>query len=70
MFAALDGTSPTDYSPACQTSYIQLPSGWILAPDNEVSQGVILAYPWGLLTATLTVERYLLALQGCLMQPS
>jgi hypothetical protein len=46
-FAALDGMAPSESSISCQTSYIQPPNGWILAPDNAVSQGVIRAYPWG-----------------------
>jgi hypothetical protein len=46
VFAALDGTSPSGYSYGCQTAYVQLPSGWIIAPDNAASQEVIRAYPW------------------------
>lgn len=47
LFAALDETAPSATSISCQTSYIQLPTGWILAQDSAASQGVIRAYTWG-----------------------
>ena len=53
VFAALDGTDPLDSSAGCQGSSIRVPSGWILAPDNAVSQGVIRAYPWGTLVVVV-----------------
>ena len=46
-FAALDGTSPNDSYRDCQLSFTQLPAGWILAVNNDVSQNVIQTYPWG-----------------------
>ena len=47
QFAALDGANPSDSSSGCQSSYIYLPSGWIIAPDNSVSRSAIGSYPWG-----------------------
>ena len=46
-FAALDGTAPSTYSSGCQYSYVQLPSGWVVADDNSVSRSAIAAYRWG-----------------------
>ena len=46
-FAALDGTASSTYSSGCQYSYVQLPSGWVVAADNSVSRSAIAAYPWG-----------------------
>jgi hypothetical protein len=38
---SIDGTSST-----CQKDYLSVPSGWIVAPDDENSQHVIENYSW------------------------
>ena len=47
LFAALDGTAPSATGDGCQSDVLYLPTNWILANDNSVSQDVIGAYPWG-----------------------
>jgi hypothetical protein len=46
-FAALDGTAPSQTSVGCQRSFLRIPTDWVLAPSNSLSQSVIRAYPWG-----------------------
>ena len=47
-YAALDGWSPTDYSTqGCQSTPLNLPSGWSIAQNNDASIAVIGLYPWG-----------------------
>ena len=49
VFAALDGVDPNqrNISYACQNSFVSIPQGWSLAPDDALSLEVIKAYPWG-----------------------
>ncbi len=47
-YAALDGWSPSDSSTqGCQSTPLNLPSGWSIAQNNAVSIAVIAMYPWG-----------------------
>jgi hypothetical protein len=47
-YAALDGWSPTDFSTqGCQSTPLNLPSGWSIAQNNAASIAVIALYPWG-----------------------
>ena len=46
-YAALDKTNPASKKIGCQTSYIALPAGWTIAPNNADSSNVISQYPWG-----------------------
>jgi hypothetical protein len=46
-YRVLDGTLPGDRSPHCQTSYIQLPRGWSVAPPDGNTRAVITAHGWG-----------------------
>jgi hypothetical protein len=48
VYRTLDGVSPLDTgSPKCQKYYLDLPSGWALAADNDDSRYVISSYRWG-----------------------
>ena len=47
-YAALDGWSPSDsLTEGCQSSPLNLPSGWSIAQNNAASIAVIAMYPWG-----------------------
>ena len=47
VFAALDGTNYASTSVGCQETYMMIPPGWMLAPDDSQSLEVIENYPWG-----------------------
>eukprot|EP00285_Hemiselmis_virescens_P011749 CAMPEP_0173393108 /NCGR_PEP_ID=MMETSP1356-20130122/21915_1 /TAXON_ID=77927 ORGANISM="Hemiselmis virescens, Strain PCC157" /NCGR_SAMPLE_ID=MMETSP1356 /ASSEMBLY_ACC=CAM_ASM_000847 /LENGTH=1129 /DNA_ID=CAMNT_0014351075 /DNA_START=21 /DNA_END=3410 /DNA_ORIENTATION=+ len=46
-YAVLDKTKPDDPVAHCQRSYVALPSGWSIAPNDANSKAVIAAHPWG-----------------------
>jgi hypothetical protein len=47
VFAALDGTLPSSTRSGCQSSYLSLPQGWMLAANDATGIGAIRAFPWG-----------------------
>ena len=48
LYAALDGWDPQDTkTKGCQPDYLPLPSGWIIAPNDEDSIAVTAMYAWG-----------------------
>jgi hypothetical protein len=48
LYATLDGWDPKDtLTKGCQSDYLPLPSGWIIAPNDADSIAVIAMYAWG-----------------------
>jgi hypothetical protein len=46
------------YQSSCQNSYLSIPSGWIIAPDDADSQNVIMSYTWGTKIALTSGNSY------------